>query len=722
MCIESIERYRHKVSAEGGHTRHEIGVDSRMKWLSFVALLSAVFASGVRAQWVAPQHDLLNPGEFDRPRPAHHRAEIRPLSVPPSIPNWPFPNIDVTNSNVEQDEPMVAINPMDSLNIIIGANDDRDSRTLWAYASTDGGQSWANTALPIPFQWMLAGEATDPSIAFTPVGDALFANGHSDGAPFDSPNDVSCFQSSNGGLDWSMLSDVFQDSSGVKDTSSDKFFIATDGNSGSPFFGRTYVTWVDQRDEEGYVRIVSSYSTDDGRTWSERRYLTGLGHYTSPVPVSEPDGTLLVSFVNYYPNHSILLARSSNGGVSFDAPQAIASYKNLGPLLPKDSLGYPNIGPPDSALGVNSFPSIATDGSALHAGRAYLVWCGKGNDDLPHVWFTTSDDDGVSWKAPRSIEGDSVARPSSRFFPWVAVDPSTGNVGIDYYAARMDTVPPKRSEGNLLLQADLYMLHSTDGGASFAARRISSASFDPISGQDERTPESTDIWFFGDYIGIAGRSNTWYPTWTDGRSGDAEIYTSIVQPFAPMPVTQLASHDTTVNGKPAAVLTWQYTPETTFGYPLPAGYEFDVAKDGSRVSLQPGDILQFVDTNIQKGNEYEVTVVSGRYRSITDSVANAKNAVALQVPNVSSIRFTNEPAVAGREDQLFLDCGEACRVSIAFYDALGRELSSAMSDGIVAAHHQLEFTPEEPGVQFFVIKEISATSSREITGKISVLR
>lgn len=709
MCIESIERYRHKVSAEGGHTRHEIGVDSRMKWLSFVALLSAVFASGARAQWVAPQHASLKPGDFDRPHPAHHHlGGMRPLSVPPSIPNWPFPNIDVTNSpDSDQTEPSISINPLDPLNVVIAANDDRNFDRLWVYTSLDGGRTWKNQPLPFGPAWV--DDAFDPSVAFNRYGAVYVMSGELNDISF--ANDIEVFRSTDKGITWQrwgtpMLDTLPDDSIG------DKYYLAIDNSTNSIAPDAMYAAWVMKGFSDTAAKIAVSISSDKGRTWSRQSFATEAGIYTSPIPAVGQDGIPNMSFNDHAIGHPAIYGISQN-----DAPIKISDYAELGPVEPFDAFGNPtNDGYPcingDAAgpLLVNSFPSIACDPISFHE-RTYVVWCGKGTDNVPHLWYAFSDGVPPAWSMPRAIEGDSIASAAARFFPWIATDPKTGNVAVVYYVAHR--------EGSRLL-ADLYMAHSTDNGDTWATRRISDASSYSAEGRDAR---DDSLKFFGDYINLAGYNNTWRPAWTDDRaSGDAEIYTATVQPFAPMPVTQLATHDTTVNGKPGAVLTWQYTPETTFGYPLPAGYEFDVAKDGSRVSLQPGDILQFVDTNIQKGNEYEVTVVSGSYRSITDSIPNAKSAVAVQTPDISSIRFSNEPAIAGREDQLFLNCSEACRVSITFFDELGREVGPAMSDDLVSTHHAIAFTPEEPGVQFFVMKEISSTSSKEITGKISVLR
>ncbi len=638
----------------------------------------------------------------------------------PELPNWPFLNIDVTNSNVEQDEPMVVINPIDSLNVIIGANDDRTSGTLWAYSSMNGGLAWKDTLLPIPFMWMMNPDATDPSLAFTPNGEALYVNGHQ----LDQQNDVACFASSTKGSNWQMLSDVFQDSAGITDTESDKYFVTIDQNPASPYFGRIYVTWVElEGGSPYYVRIVSEFSKDNGISWSPRHYLSGLGHYIAPVPVAQPDGTLLISFEDYYLNNEIYVARSTDGGNTFLAPQPVAVFRNLGPLDPPDSTGYPHIFcPPDSGLNVNSFPAIAVDGSGAHPGRAYIVWCGKGTDNEPHVWLITSDNDGTTWSAPRSVDHDSVTSASARFFPWVAVDPTTGNVGIDYYTMWQDTLllPKPISGGTLMMQAALYMLHSTDGGESFASRRISSAAFDPITQQDMREVDTADLAFFGDYIGIAGRSNTWYPAWTDARSGDDDIYTAIVQPFAPMPVTELGARDTLVNGKRALIVTWQYKPESTFGYPLPAGYQFDVAKDGTRLALQDSNELSFLDTNAQTGNEYEVTVLSGVYHSITDSIPVGDAGVAAAEIAPPSFHFLNSPAMVGSEDVLVLDCPEACKVSLLFFDAIGREIGPAVSDGYSSSHHEIAFLPANAGVRFFALREASASGTKEIYGKLIV--
>jgi hypothetical protein len=704
---------------------------------SFLILLLAsswVLVSTGRAQWLQGYevHCIVPDADFDRPRVRPNHT-LRPLSVPiSSFTNWPFPNIDVTNSSgFAQNEPSIAINPLDSNNIIIGANDDRNPTELWAYSSKDGGLTWLNQPLQDASQWVLNALATDPSIAFDANGTVYYVNGRSDDSFFQ--NDVACFRSVSKGDTWNAPSEVFNSRAGnpLFDTISDKFYLAADRNPGSGFRGRLYVAWVDQGESElGYdslTRIVCAYSTNGGVSWSHRSYVSGRSNYTSPIPAIEPDGTLLVTFIDHtIGSEAIFIARSTDGGVSFSSTQKLANYKNLGPVIPDDENGYAVIRATsssgiDSLLLLNSFSSIAIDPSSLHPGRAYVTWCAKNDDDFPHVWLTTSDDDGVHWSTPKPIDNDTLSAPVAKFFSWIAVDPKTGNLGIDYYAVRSDTIIIAPGNNKTYLQADLYLAHSTDGGASFATRRISDVSFDPITGQDYRYPENTTLWFLGDYIGLAGMSNTWYPAWTDSRSCDEEIYTAIVQPFAPMPITNLTATDTTIEGKSVILLTWQYTPETTFGYPL-SSYQFEIVKDNLPDTLLDGTTLSFLDTNVQQGHHYAVRVTSGGYRSAPDTIVTSKATVREDISSSGlAIHFANEPGIAGQENVARIQSDRATRIELTFYDELGRATGSALTDDQISTQHEINFTPSSDGVKFYILRAFYSNGIRAISGRIVAL-
>ncbi|HEX5315862.1 MAG TPA: hypothetical protein VFX22_04345, partial [Candidatus Kapabacteria bacterium] len=173
-----------------------------MKWLLAITLAVALLPINGRSQWITRQQGLsLGPheiaqGDFDRPHPAPHRGEMRQLSAPATaIPNWPFPNVDVTNDpNNDQTEPSISINPTDSLNIVIASNDDRNFDRLWVYTSLDGGLTWKNQSLPPGPTWVT--DAFDPSVVFNRYGVVYVMYGELDSGTFcadASANDIEVF-------------------------------------------------------------------------------------------------------------------------------------------------------------------------------------------------------------------------------------------------------------------------------------------------------------------------------------------------------------------------------------------------------------------------------------------------------------------------------------------------------------------------------------------------
>jgi len=364
---------------------------------------------------------------------------------------------------------------------------------------------------------------------------------------------------------------------------------------------------------------------------------------------------------------------------------------------------------------VNSFPSISIDHSSSHPGRAYVTWCGQDAKGRVRVFLSTSDDDGTHWSSPRDVDGDTSSNPTDKFFSWVGVDPQNGNVAIDFNDSRSDP-------DNIL--SDIFMAFSTDGGDSFSVRRISDASSDSRAGDpfDQREVDGTYFQFFGDYIGIAGQSDRWYPAWTDCRSGDTpDIYTAIVEPFAPMPVSNLVALDTVIGGKQETLLTWEYKSETTFGYPLPAGYQFDLTNDGTHIHMLPSGNTSYLDTNAAASNEYGVTVLSGKYRSTTDSVRSGTSFVILRADKSSpAIRLSKSPAIAGRQEILSFQSTRQGTVVLSLYNELGQMMGAPMDDRGTGFAHEFRFTPVTPGVRFYLLQETTESGASEMAGKFVV--
>ncbi len=673
-----------------------------MKWLAFAIV--GLWAGTCECQWLSGPNTV----SFARPAEGRrvHAASLALSDPAPELPYSLFQNVNITRSSQwGQFEPSVAVllgNSPQSDRLIAGFIDDTDEADLAYATSSDGGLSWSRALLPQRTNGSYD-IATDPSVAFNSGGAAFYVSGYTDLPAFPA-NAVGIFRSTDDGGDWTQRTDLFEN---MVDTSSDKYYLAIDRNLTSLYYGTIYVAWVDEG-PSGRPRIVCSHSTDEGNSWSERVYLSPEGTVTDPVPAVEEDGSVLVTYVDYLDRNQILVTTSKDGGATFSAPREIAPYRNLGPMLPNDDLGFQNIGPPDSALAVNSFPTIAIDGN-----EAYVAWCSDDADHAPHVWLSMSGDDGATWSSPRAVETDSVPNASARFFPWAAIDPNTHDVGIAYYAAWMDTVA--KSDGtDRMLEAGLYLAHSRDSGRTFATRRISSATFDPIVNEDYRSVEGQTLWFFGDYIGLVADRDVWRPVWCDSRSGEAEIYTANVDPYTPLPVTDLEAHDTTVGGRPGTVLTWTDPVRTVFGYPIAGPVLYTVYVDSTELTVLGAS--GFVDTSSSEGHIYRV------YDGSWDSVRGSKAGVELAARSETvSVRWASEPAVLDREDRLTVESEEPGRVSVVFYDALGRALGPPMSDDMVSSHHELVFTPTRTGAQFFVLQETTSRGVRAITGKVTVL-
>ena len=99
--------------------------------------------------------------------------------------------------------------------------------------------------------------------------------------------------------------------------------IVSDLNSSSPFYGRLYVTWSDQR--RGVTDIYSIYSTDGGGSWSTPVRVnndSAMNHHFFPSMTLDPvTGHVFVVFYdrrNYLDSETdVYLARSTDGGQSF---------------------------------------------------------------------------------------------------------------------------------------------------------------------------------------------------------------------------------------------------------------------------------------------------------------------------------------------------------------------------------------------------------------------
>jgi hypothetical protein len=201
------------------------------------------------------------------------------------------------------------------------------------------------------------------------------------------------------------------------------------------------------------------------------------------------------------------VVRSRDGGRTWSPPRFVVGLED-------GADDYPlNVDDRQTLTGqqfrVNSAGNIDADPKT---GKLYLVFSDNraGRHDVAHpvtnvnVYMMTSTD-GTTWRGPFAVS----TAASDQWFPWVDVNPVTGQVGVLYH---------DRSYGNPALY-DTTLAEGTPG--SFGYARVSTQPSHPrnsIFFQAEVEGCEKCVTFIGDYIGLDygadGKANV---AWTDMR-------------------------------------------------------------------------------------------------------------------------------------------------------------------------------------------------------------
>jgi len=383
------------------------------------------------------------------------------------------------------------------------------------------------------------------------------------------------------------------------------------GNSGDPATAisldgtRMYVNFINSPGGQGVAR-----STDGGATWQSAQCGTPPGGWNildknhmwiDNSPASPYEGNLYVAWTGFgnANNNEIEFVRSTDGGVTWSAHMNISSAVNAG----------------SHCQGVN----IQTGPN----GEVYAIWTiyDSWPQDEKAIGFAKSTDGGASF-APavriidniRGIRNSGVSKSMRvNSFPSMAVDISNGSNSGNIYVTWTNIGVPGVNSGS---DADVYMLRSTDGGASWdnAIKINTDASgqgkkhylpwitCDPENGilsavwYDDRNVSGSQVevfcgnsfdggetWedfkvsdvaftpspipgladsYMGDYLGISARGSMVYPVWTDNRNGQPMTYTSpYVTNNLPKPTDLTLSLDDT-SGE--VTINWLYDDSKDF--------------------------------------------------------------------------------------------------------------------------------------------------------------
>jgi hypothetical protein len=143
----------------------------------------------------------------------------------------------------------------------------------------------------------------------------------------------------------------------------------------------------------------------------------GLAGYTQ---ATGQDGTIYAAWSD---GSSIVFTSSNDGGLRFAASHPVVST------------GPPYFGEVPYVARVSGFPVLGMDVRKGHRGRLYLCWSDYTNGDVD-VFIASSSDHGSTWSKPFRVNDDPVHNGKDQFFQWMAVDPVSGNVFVDFYDRR----------------------------------------------------------------------------------------------------------------------------------------------------------------------------------------------------------------------------------------------------------------------------------------------
>jgi hypothetical protein len=408
------------------------------------------------------------------------------------------PNVNINRETGDQTEETVAVDPNNPQRIFVSANENNLFDGELAAYSTDGGATWTPYVIGTgPFGDGLPLARADPWASWDQFGN-LFYTYLSETTPGSSQHFLTLLLSTDGGKSFKTIS---------------SFIAANDHPEVTTGAGMVAVTFnaPNSSNPEGQIEVA----------WAN---VSGLGQVGSfAVQVIPNSGSKNFGDIAIGPNGQ--MAVTFQGAVTGAGPDSAPVSTN------PNTLGSALFGRPTLAtnLNVGSFRAITPQpvrtvtanlglaydrSNGPHRGRLYLVYADAVNTTTTNlnIFVRFSDDDGKTWSKPVQVNDDSGR--AVHFFPAIAVDQTTGNLGVVWYDTRNDSgTGPGDRDHKPNTDAELFASVSTDGGATFLPNvQVASGPSNAIINNDTFGND------FGDYLGVDYSHGVLFPSWADNST------------------------------------------------------------------------------------------------------------------------------------------------------------------------------------------------------------
>jgi hypothetical protein len=401
----------------------------------------------------------------------------------------------------------IRVNFLDPTKIISASNNISGSGGQSMFFSTNSGSTWGQTTLPV--QTGLGDSFhSDPTVEWTSDGTAWSTTiGINSGGTV---LKMRSYKSTNNGATW-----TFDNTFSGTQTATDKQMIWVDHSSTSAFKDNLYAIWHNNNP------VFMNRRTGPGGSWQTPIQVSGAETTGTGIGADVKTNSSGDVFGVWPDTGSlgIYVVKSTNGGVSYSAPTRIATTfgsfnLSVPAMASRIPLIYVSAGTNKSGTKNNVYVTwMDLTGAAGCNTSANAPGTNAASTCKTRIWFARSTDGGATWGAATMINNQSSL--NDQFNQWLTVDPSSGKLAVIYYDTVGDST---RKKVNVFYQS------STDDGTTWSTPfKVTTAQTDEtIAGADSGNQ-------FGDYNALSGISGTFFPSWTDRRSGASEeIWTAAI--------------------------------------------------------------------------------------------------------------------------------------------------------------------------------------------------